>query len=62
MAIGKEYIDKRLRKCKSTDYTKWQRQRFDDVDADEFYQAAIAYSIKNPFRRSERRGGKPCQR
>lgn len=33
------------------DYTKWQRQRFDDVDSKEFNEAAVDYSKKNPFQR-----------
>ncbi len=31
------------------DYTKWQRQRFDTMDFDEFNAAAVAYSQENPF-------------
>lgn len=33
------------------DYTKWQRQRFDDMSSDEFNEAAVAYSRENPFRK-----------
>ena len=33
------------------DYTKWQRQRFDDVDSKEFNEAAVAYAKKNQFQR-----------
>lgn len=33
------------------DYTKWQRQRFDDVDFKEFNEAAVNYSKKNQFQR-----------
>ncbi len=31
------------------DYTKWQRERFDDVSPDEFFDAAIKYEQENPF-------------
>ena len=31
------------------DYTKWQREYFDDMSSDEFNSAAVAYSEKNPF-------------
>ena len=31
------------------DYTKWQRQRFDNMSSDEFNEAAVAYSKENPF-------------
>ncbi len=31
------------------DYTKWQRQRFDNMTSDEFNKAAVAYSKENPF-------------
>lgn len=31
------------------DYTKWQRQRFDNVSSDEFQEAAIDYEKENPF-------------
>ncbi|MCM1144285.1 MAG: hypothetical protein NC318_09800 [Blautia sp.] len=31
------------------DYTKWQRQRFDNMTSDEFNEAAVAYSKENPF-------------
>lgn len=31
------------------DYTKWQRQRFDNVSSDEFQKAAIAHEKENPF-------------
>lgn len=33
------------------DYTKWQRQRFDDVDFKEFNEVAVDYSKKNQFQR-----------
>ncbi len=35
------------------DYTKWQKQRFDDMDANEFHEEAVAYSKKNPFYKKE---------
>ena len=31
------------------DYTKWQREKFDNIDADTFNSAAVNYSIKNPL-------------
>lgn len=31
------------------DYTKWQRNTFEDVELDEFHTAAVAYSQTNPF-------------
>ncbi len=31
------------------DYTKWQRQRFDNLNSDEFNEAAVAYSKESPF-------------
>lgn len=33
------------------DYTKWQKRRFDRMDADEFHDAAVEYSRENPFQR-----------
>ena len=33
------------------DYTKWQKQKFDEVSMDDFYHAAAAYSRQNPFHR-----------
>ena len=35
------------------DYTKWQRERFDDMSSDEFNEAAVAYSKENPFCKKE---------
>ncbi|MCD8149598.1 MAG: hypothetical protein LUE92_08550 [Clostridiales bacterium] len=32
------------------DYTKWQQEKFDNVSAEEFHSAAIAYAKENPFR------------
>lgn len=31
------------------DYTKWQREHFDDVDPDEFQEAAFAYDAAHPI-------------
>ena len=31
------------------DYTRWQRERFDDVPADDFFDAAVKYEKENPF-------------
>lgn len=31
------------------DYTKWQQQKFDTINSDEFHEAAIRYSQQNPF-------------
>jgi len=31
------------------DYTKWQRERFDNVSSDDFYNAAVEYERNNPF-------------
>lgn len=31
------------------DYTKWQRQRFDNMSSVEFNDAAVVYSKENPF-------------
>lgn len=31
------------------DYTKWQQQKFDAINSDEFHEAAIRYSQQNPF-------------
>ncbi len=31
------------------DYTKWQRERFDNMTSDEFNKAAVAYSKEVPF-------------
>ena len=36
------------------DYTKWQREYFDDMSSDEFNSAAVAYSEKNPFYKKSR--------
>ena len=33
----------------SADYTKWQRQYFDSVDPDEFFDAAVAFDQSHPF-------------
>ncbi len=35
------------------DYTKWQRERFDNMSSDEFNNAAVAYSKENPFCKKE---------
>ena len=43
------YIGERLKEYDSTDYAKWQQQRFDNIDSDEFQKEAIAYSRENPF-------------
>ncbi len=32
------------------DYTKWQQQKFDDVEADEFQAAAVAYAKEHPLK------------
>ncbi len=31
------------------DYTKWQKQRFDDMSLDELNEAAIAYEKEHPI-------------
>ncbi|MCD7855030.1 MAG: hypothetical protein LUD77_10965 [Clostridiales bacterium] len=31
------------------DYTKWQREKFDEVSSDDFNAAAVAYAKDNPF-------------
>lgn len=31
------------------DYTKWQREQFDNVSAEAFHAAAIAYAKENPI-------------
>ncbi len=31
------------------DYTKWQQQKFEGLSSEEFNEAAVAYSRKNPF-------------
>ena len=31
------------------DYTKWQREKFDAMDADTFNSAAVDYAKKHPF-------------
>ena len=31
------------------DYTKWQRQRFDSVSSDDFFNAAVNYDKTHPF-------------
>lgn len=36
------------------DYTKWQRERFDDMSSDEFNSAAVAYSEGNSFFKRDR--------
>ena len=54
MIAGDKYKNRQLKNYACTDYTKWRRQKFDNAEADEFYQAAIAYSIENPFCRRER--------
>ena len=32
------------------DYTKWQREHFDNVDPDEFLETAYAYDDAHPIR------------
>lgn len=34
---------------KQFDDTKWQRERFDNVSSDDFYNAAVEYERNNPF-------------
>lgn len=34
----------------SFDYTKWQREHFDNVDTDEFLETAYAYDDAHPIR------------
>lgn len=55
MGRQEEHIGERLKEYDSTDYTKWQQQRFDSIDSDEYQKAAIAYSRENPFCRKEDR-------
>lgn len=31
------------------DYTKWQREQFDNMSAEEFHAAAVAYAKENPI-------------
>ena len=31
------------------DYTKWQREKFDDVDPDDFYRNALLFEENHPF-------------
>ncbi len=31
------------------DYTKWQREKFDNVGSDDFNQTAVAYAKEHPF-------------
>lgn len=31
------------------DYTKWQRERFDNVSLDDYYETAMDYNKTNPF-------------
>ena len=35
------------------DYTKWQQQKFDNMSADEFHAAAIAYAKEHPFKKKD---------
>ena len=35
------------------DYTKWQRERFDNMSSDEFNESAVAFSKENPFCKKE---------
>ncbi len=35
------------------DYTKWQRERFDNMDPDDFNKSAVEYSQKNTFFKKE---------
>lgn len=35
------------------DYTKWQRDWFDNMSSDEFNESAIAYAKENPFCKKE---------
>ena len=31
------------------DYTKWQRDHYDNIPAEEFFNAAVAYEEEHPF-------------
>ncbi len=33
------------------DYTEWQRRRFDGMDADELFEAAVSYNEARPIRK-----------
>ena len=35
------------------DYTKWQREWFDNMSSDEFNESAVAFSKENPFYKKE---------
>lgn len=37
------------------DYTKWQKQYFDNMKSNEFHQNAIAYSTSHPYSGSGKR-------
>ncbi len=40
-----------LIKSEHFDYTEWQRDFFNDVNAEEFNSAAVEYERKNPFKK-----------
>lgn len=35
------------------DYTKWQQERFADMNSEEFQQAALTYAKENPFSKKD---------
>ena len=37
------------RLLENIDYTKWQRQRFDNMSSDEFQEEAVSFAKENPF-------------
>ena len=47
-AVGTEQFISAIMREKF-DYTKWQRQRFDDMTSEAFQEAAVAYTKNNPF-------------
>ena len=43
------------------DYTKWRRQYFDDVDAEEFNAAAAEYAKAHPFKAKKEQLSAPAK-
>ncbi len=44
-----ESVKKLMQEISIVDYTKWQKQRFDDMSLDELNEAAIAYEKEHPI-------------
>ncbi|MCD7733337.1 MAG: hypothetical protein LUH56_07875 [Oscillospiraceae bacterium] len=46
----KETPERELSPQESSDYTEWQKKKFDGVSSEDFNAAAVAYAKENPLR------------